>query len=225
MFMTARDVAEVECPQCGHTVEFWPDELMRECRRCGHRFRNPDNTLKCLEWCRYASQCMAALQESGDAWVGPLREELVERMKRAFGDDRGRIEHALAVLEVSEQVGREEGANPMVLVPAAVFHDIGRGASAGGGDEDHGEVGGRTAAELIEDIGFPPAVVKQILRLIEAHHERAAMAAMGPTGAVLFDADLIVNLEGSDEGDPVSTLEREALTEPGVRIGRRRLTP
>jgi len=224
MFMKAHDIAEVECPECGHVVEFWPDELMRRCRRCGHRFVNPENSLKCLEWCRYASECMAALREGDDSWVGPLRDEIVERMKAAFGGDEGRAGHALAVLRVSEKLEMELGADPLVLEPAAILHDIGRAASFGGSDSDHGEAGRRGAAEVLGDLGLPAAVREQILTLIERHHDRSAMQAAGPNGQALFDADLIVNLREAGRPDGLEVLEREALTAAGRRIGRAALT-
>ena len=232
MFLKAQDIAEAECPQCGQKVEFWPDELIRACRGCGHRVRNPQNAMKCLEWCRYAARCLAALRSGDESWVGPLREEFIERMRKAFGSDEQRIGHALAVLRAAEEIGREAGADPFVLVPAAIFHDVGRSLPHCG-DAEHGPEGRRLTAELLADLHIPGAVQDEILSLIEHHHERDRMAAptmaaptvagatvAAPNGAVLFDADLIVNLEESRRADAPSVLEREALTEASKRVGR-----
>lgn len=222
-FMKVQDVAEAPCPECGHVVEFWPDELMRRCPGCGNRFANPENSLKCLEWCRYAAQCMAALRGEEDPWGGPLCAELVERMKKAFGDDEGRAEHALKVLRLSEEIGREVGADPLVLVPAAILHDIGRSRPEQAGREDHGQVGRGVAAELLADLGFPRAIEEEILGLVEHHHDRDRMNTRN--GSVLFDADLIVNLQEGHRPDREAHLSRDALTEAGKRIGTARLTP
>ena len=73
MFLKAQDIVETRCPQCGKQVEFWPDELMRKCPGCGRRFANPENSMKCLEWCRYAAQCMAAIRGEDESQLGPLR--------------------------------------------------------------------------------------------------------------------------------------------------------
>ena len=65
-FLKAQDIAEAPCPQCGRMVEFWPDEPVRKCSGCGRRLTNPENSMKCLAWCRYAAQCLAAIRaESG----------------------------------------------------------------------------------------------------------------------------------------------------------------
>jgi HD superfamily phosphodiesterase len=143
-------------------------------------------------------------------------------MRKAFGSDKQRIGHALAVLRAAEEIGREAGADPFVLVPAAIFHDVGRSLPHCG-DAEHGPEGRRLTAELLADLHIPGAVQDEILSLIEHHHERDRMAAptrAAPNGAVLFDADLIVNLEESRRADAPSVLEREALTEAGKRVGR-----
>lgn len=89
-FLKAQDIAEVKCPGCGRAVEFWPDELVRKCPGCGRRLANPKSSMKCLAWCRYAPQCLAAIRGEGSTSIGPLREELIERMREAFEDDMER---------------------------------------------------------------------------------------------------------------------------------------
>jgi len=216
MFMTSQDVAEVKCPGCGHVVEFWPDELVRKCRNCGRRVANPTDSMKCLEWCRHAAQCMAALHADGDGWMEPLRAELIARMKAAFGHDTGRVEHTMAVLELAEKIGREVAAEPVVLVPAAILHDIGRARSSGG-SAHNGEEGRRMAAELLNGLTLPGAVREMVLDLVECHHDRDRMR--DPSGSALFDADLIVNLREEVRRDRQDVLAREALTDAGRRIG------
>lgn len=217
MFMKAGAIAEAPCPACGHRVEFWPDEPMRKCPECGRRFANPEDSMKCLSWCRYAAQCMSALQQGNGNWIGPLREELMARMKAAFGRDAGAIEHALAVLELAEEIGRQAGADLLVLVPAAILHDIGRAAPQAAGEAtDHGVQGRAAAAEILSDLGLPEAVEEEILDLIEHHHDRGRMDTRnaGP----LFDADLIVNLRESGRDGARGEPSRDALTEAGRRI-------
>ena len=219
MFLKAGDIAEAPCPACGHRVEFWPDELVRKCPECGHRFANPENSMKCLSWCRYAAQCMSALREGDDDWIGPLREELIARMKAAFGDDSASIGHALAVLELAEEIGRRSDADPLVLVSAAILHDIGRAASRAGAK--HGVEGRATAKEILWDLGLPEAVQEEILGLIEHHHDRERMDTRN--GGPLFDADLIAHLRESGRDEARDGLAREALTEAGRQIGAERL--
>ena len=108
-FLKAQDVAEVKCPECGRLVEFWPDELVRECSACGRRFTNPEQSMNCLNWCRYAAQCLAAIRGESSTVIGPLREELIERMKHVFADHSAKVEHNLPVLKLAEQIGRPVG--------------------------------------------------------------------------------------------------------------------
>ncbi|MCD6416660.1 MAG: HD domain-containing protein [Planctomycetes bacterium] len=215
-FFKSEDIAELACPRCGKPVEFWPDELVRKCQACGYRFANPENSLKCLQWCPYAAQCMEAM--GGESGIAPLREELIERMKKTFGEDTARISHALAVLDLAERIGMMVGAMPMVLVPAAILHDIGLSALQPGEDqESHGRKGRRIATGTLADMGFPEAVEREILDLIERHHEREWMNTAN--GAALFDADLAVNLAAGADADRWAALEREALTEAGRQTG------
>jgi putative nucleotidyltransferase with HDIG domain len=220
MFLKAEDIVETKCPKCGQTLEFWPDEPVRKCRTCGHRLVNPENTLKCLEWCRYAAQCLDAIRGGDNSWIGPLRAELIERMKTAFGTDGQRIEHALAVLAIAEEAAQEGGADPMVVVPAAILHDIGLSVPEVSKNQSaHGREGRRVATGLLADLHIPGAIEREVLDLIEHHHDRKRMNA--PNGSVLFDADLIVNLEQHPAEERMAILGREALTEAGKRIGRR----
>lgn len=71
-FLKPQDVAEVKCPDCGAPVEFWPDEQMRKCPGCGRRSTNPQNSMKCLEWCRHAEKCLAAIRGESSVSVAPL---------------------------------------------------------------------------------------------------------------------------------------------------------
>ncbi len=152
-----------------------------------------------------------------DARLARMREVLTERMRRTFGADRHKVEHALDVLRVAERIGTETGADPQVLVPAAILHDIGRAIPSADPDSAHGQGGRRLARDLLADLDLPPEARDEALALIEHHHEREAMDT--PNGAPLFDADLIVNLGEAGAPDRRQRLAREALTEPARRIG------
>ncbi len=217
--MKADDVTVAPCPGCGHPVEFWPDEPVRRCRKCGHRFLNPENTMKCLNWCAHAAECLSSMASA----VGPLREELTERMEGVFGAERDKVEHTLDVLELAEQIGRRTEAEPLVLVPAAILHDLGRSVPDDEADAPTDVMGRRIAAKLLADINLPDAVKSEILDIVEHHHERQSMGT--PNAAPLWDADLIVNLEADAREDRLAELQKHALTQPGRLFGRQRLNP
>ena len=81
-FLKPRDIAEAQCQSCGRTVEFWPDEAVRRCPRCGRRTANPRLNLRCLEWCAHAEACLEGIRSSG---VG--LEEARELAKKHGPDD------------------------------------------------------------------------------------------------------------------------------------------
>ena len=51
-------IFEAKCPECGHAVEFFKDDTTRLCKKCGHRFLNPDMDFGCASYCKYAEQCI-----------------------------------------------------------------------------------------------------------------------------------------------------------------------
>ena len=72
-----RDVTEAPCPHCGRAVEFMKDDVSRRCPGCGTRFGDPEKDLGCIQWCKYAAQCLrlprgSLRHVSGN---GPRKEE------------------------------------------------------------------------------------------------------------------------------------------------------
>ena len=47
---------EKTCPQCGNTVEVFSVDTEVVCDRCGFVIYN--DTLSCVQWCKYARQCV-----------------------------------------------------------------------------------------------------------------------------------------------------------------------
>ena len=54
------------CPQCGNPVEVFSIDTEVTCDRCGFVIYN--DTLSCVQWCKYARQCVG--------------DEMYERMMR-----------------------------------------------------------------------------------------------------------------------------------------------
>ncbi|MDP6439725.1 MAG: HD domain-containing protein [Candidatus Brocadiia bacterium] len=220
-FWDADAIAELDCPDCGQSMEFWPDEVLRKCRGCGRRLSNPKFNMGCLEWCRYATQCLDRIRGAKDAAARPVREELQEIVRGIFAGDDHRIEHAERVLELSEQIGRAEGADPLVLVPAALLHDIGLAGTEVDSDTPavraHGPRGAERAAEVLRELSFPKRVVDEVAGIIAHHHDSGAME--GASARSLCDADLIVNLRELPRDEALRRLKQEALTERGVLVG------
>ncbi len=224
-YWTPRDVFEVRCPACEATVEFWKDEDHRKCPRCGGRASNPNFDMGCLEWCRYASECRGRMLDARQETAGPVREGLRKALGEIFDRDPRRIEHAERVLELAEEIGRMERADPLIVVPAALLHDVGLAGCAEDAGPDvegrHGARGAEEAAKSLKDQDLPDSVVGAVTDIIAHHHERDALSTVNRR--VIWDADLIANLQGQPRDEAVERLDREALTESGRSVGRRRL--
>ena len=57
-FWKADDIKQADCPKCGSGVEFFKDDRSRKCEKCGTRFKNPYLDIGCMEWCKYAKECI-----------------------------------------------------------------------------------------------------------------------------------------------------------------------
>ncbi|NQT88450.1 hypothetical protein HQ560_16910 [bacterium] len=59
-FWTPDDICEAPCKFCGAAVEFFKDDVRRNCPGCGRRIVNPRVQLGCAEWCEHADECLGA---------------------------------------------------------------------------------------------------------------------------------------------------------------------
>lgn len=46
-----------KCPNCGHEVEIFSDELKVKCPKCGEKVYR-DKVPSCIEWCAKARECL-----------------------------------------------------------------------------------------------------------------------------------------------------------------------
>lgn len=44
-------IFETACPHCGHAVEFFKDEITRNCSKCGQKVVNDRRDFGCQRWC------------------------------------------------------------------------------------------------------------------------------------------------------------------------------
>ena len=215
------DIFEVQCSNCGKTVEFFKDEPKLKCRKCGQMVINPKIDLGCAEWCQYAEQCMG-LDVVKNMKV--IREKLISEMKNVFGKDKKRIEHALSVLDYAEQIQNVEGGDPLIVRAAAILHDIGiheaehkHGSSAGKYQEIEGPP---IAGEILKEQDIPAEAVEHICKIIANHHSDREIDTI--EFRIVWDADQIVNLS-EDSGQTTNEKQQEIIdkkfkTDEGRRI-------
>ena len=192
-FWKPEDIFEVQCPGCGESVEFFKDEPKLKCRNCKQVVVNPKIDLGCAEWCQYAEQCLGVNVVKN---LRIIRDKLINEMKKVFAEDQKRIEHALAVLDYTEQIQAVEGGDPLIVRAAAILHDIGihqaeqkYGSSAGKYQEIEGPP---IAEQILKKYDIPAEAVEHICRIIANHH--SAKDIDTTEFRIVWDADRLVNI-------------------------------
>jgi len=204
-------IFEEKCPQCGHTVEFFKDESSRKCKNCGHKFVNPKMDFGCASYCKFAEQCLGDLPPELMAKRDDLLKDRVAiEMKKYFQKDFKRIAHATKVARYAEQIVKQEGGDPAIVLPAGYLHDIGikeaerkYQSSAARYQEQEGPP---IARDILTRLGARQELIDEVCDIIGHHHHPRDEETLN--FKVLFDADLIVNLEENHKDQPI---EREKL--------------
>ncbi len=220
-------IFEAKCPKCGSDVEFFKDDTSRKCKSCGHRFLNPGMDFGCASYCKYAEQCIGNLPPELIAQKEDLLKDRVAiEMKRYFGRDFKRIGHATRVARYAEKIGKEEQGNLSVILPSAYLHDIGikeaekkHNSSAAKFQEIEGPP---VAREILEKLGAAKGLIDEVCDIVGHHHHPAEDETIN--FKVLYDADLITNLEESHKEEPTDPdrikdiIKKSFLTESGKKL-------
>ena len=213
------------CLSCSGEVEIWTDELKADCPNC-HRTLFRDNTMSCLDWCKYGKDCVGDDiydRHMHNKAVG-MKQQLIDRLEEYFGEDRKRIEHAEKVLQFAEQLLAEEKADWHIVIPASILHDVGiksaeekYGSSAGNLQETEGPP---IAKEILLKMGFNREDIDEICAIIGRHHSPGENESIN--FKVLYDADCVVNiekfLEGKSDGELRRIIEQKFLTENAKKL-------
>jgi HD superfamily phosphohydrolase YqeK len=227
-------IFEVECPQCGHPVEFFKDDTTRRCRKCGHRFLNPGLDFGCASYCRYAEQCIGNLPPELIAQKEDLLKDRVAiEMKRYFKKDFKRVGHAGRVARYAERISKKEGGDLAVILAAAYLHDTGIKEGEEKHREDaaelHEQEGSRVARDILERLGAPEGMIEEVCNIIGHHHHPRSEESKN--FKYVYDADQIANLEEKNKKFPMvpeeidRTIDQSLLTEAGRDVAREVLLP
>ncbi len=179
-------IFEAKCPQCGRPVEFFKDETSRKCAHCGHKFVNPQMDFGCAAYCKFAEQCLGDLPPELLAQrENLLKDRVAVEMKKHFGRDFKRIAHAGRVARFAEKLAVPVGADPAVVLIAALLHETGASAEAAEASE--------TARAILYRLGARQDLVDEVCAII------AAMTEENPQGGLneqcVRDAHTLADLE------------------------------
>lgn len=229
-YWKAEAIFDEKCPKCGNSVEFFKDDTARKCSQCGHRFINPKMDFGCASYCEFAEQCMGTLPpellaEKEDL----LKDRVAIEMKRYFKTDFKRIGHATKVARHAERIGKMEAGNLAVILCAAYLHDIGIPEAERKYDSTAAryqeQEGPPIAREILDKLGAKEVLIDKVCDIIGHHHHPKEDDDVD--FKVLYDADLIVNLEeqlkeNPKEGEKLEELiAKSFLTESGKAEARK----
>ena len=220
-FWKPGDIFDTQCPKCGGRVEFFKDEVRHNCR-CGHEIVNPKLDFGCTQWCPYAEQCVGAVPEDVKEkrkaeQKDLLREKISLEMKKYFGTDFKRVNHALKVAKYAEQILKMEGGHPLIVMGAAYLHDIGiqEAERKHGSHSSHYQEmeGSAIAKEILERLNVQKEFIDEICDIIGHHHSPREEETFN--FQVLYEADWLVNIE--EEGILKDPKRLEVLIEKVFR--------
>jgi len=222
-------IFEVPCPVCDNPVEFFKDESIRRCKTCGHKLVNPKMDFGCAAYCKFAEQCLGELTPELLAQRKELLKDRVAiEMKHYFKQDFKRIGHATKVARYAEDIVREEKGDPAVAISAAYLHDIGiheaerkyQSTEAKYQEEE----GPPVARDILTNLGAREDLIEEVCDIIGHHHHPRPEETVN--FKVVYDADLVVNLEENQKDTVMSTenlaalIEKNFLTKSGRQLAR-----
>ena len=98
------------------------------------------------------------------------------------------LDHVQRVVSLCEVIGKEEHADMMVLLPAALLHDIARPIETQEG-VPHEEEGARMAERYLRSIAYDEESIKKITHAIRTHRYRSVRKPETLEAWILSDAD------------------------------------
>ncbi len=205
------DVYDIKCPYCEHDMEFFKDEPMLKCRSCGQEVRNPKINLSCAKWCKFAKDCIGDLPGEGAA-TAVMYDKLIAEIRRYFGNDKSRIEHAIKVLSYANKINNIENGDQLVVKAAAVLHDIGIPESERKYNSTaykYQEIEGPPVAEkIMKDLNIADEIIDHVCRIIANHHSGKNIDTK--EFRVIWDADKLANFK---RGETAPAKSKEELND------------
>jgi HD superfamily phosphodiesterase len=210
-------------------MEFFKDEPTRRCKKWAQNGQ-PKMDFGCAAYCKYAEQCLGDLPPELIAQKQDLLKDRVAiEMKHFFKQDFKRIGHATKVARHAEQIAREEKGEVAIVLTAAYLHDIGiKEAEARYQSTEpkyQEELGPSIAREILTKLGATPGLIEEVCDIIGHHHHPRPQETAN--FKIVYDADMIVNLEENQQESRIprekleGMIEKNFLTAAGRELARK----
>ena len=223
LFWKPDDIYDVTCPSCGAPVEFWKDDSKRSCK-CGHRFLNPKRDLGCLEYCKYAEQCMPDMFQ-GENLKALYRDRLLVGAKIAIKPEDARLKRSQEIAEVAEEILDGEGGQPKVVFAATILGDLVLNSHPQGVSSGQGESPIAIVTKVLADLGTEKEVIDQVCQIVEDRINATSSEEVNHriVSDALMVADLLEKKTLLEEAAIERLIEKKVRTETGKRVARERL--
>jgi hypothetical protein len=150
---------------------------------------------------------------------------VASEMRRVFGSDRKRINHANRVVRFAEEILGEEGGDPAVVITASYLHDIEsheaeKKYNCTAGDHQERE-GPPIARNILERLGADREMIDEVCNLIAHHHSPGQIQTLN--FQILWEANSLVNLEEATDKEPdwvKRMVENTFRTETGKKLAK-----
>lgn len=226
-------IFDAPCAHCGQTLEFFKDESVRKCKKCGHKTVNPRMDFGCASYCQHAERCLGDLPPELLAQRKDfLKDRVACEMKRYFQRDFKRVGHAGRVARYAEQIAKEEKGDMVIVLCAAYLHDIGiheaerkYKSTAAQYQEQEGPP---IAQEMLARLAASLEIIDEVCDIIGHHHHPRPEETNN--FKIVYDADLIANLEEEQAEQPLAAeklatvLEKSFLTVAGRNLAKNTLS-
>jgi HD superfamily phosphodiesterase len=153
-----------------------------------------------------------------------LRERIAYEMRKYFGQDMKRVNHALKVTQYAEEILKIEGGHPLVVLGSAYLHDIGIKEAekkyGSASQEDQEKEGKVIAEDILMKLNVQRTIVNEICDIIGHHHHPRTRETLN--FQILYEADWLVNMqENGFSKDPKKVediIEKYFRTVTGKRL-------
>jgi len=116
-------------------------------------------------------------------------EEIERYMLSCMTDAAHDPQHIYRVLYHSLDIAQDYPVDVVVLIAAALLHDIGRDAQYSDPEADHAAVGAAMAYRFLKDLGWSAAMAGHVQECIASHRFRGDARPSTWEARILFDAD------------------------------------
>lgn len=126
-FWRPEDVFEIPCPYCGYSIEFWKNDVTRNCSNCKQQINNPRFDPGCAAWCSYAEKCIGERAKEIKNQPQAIRNRLQRALRNKLSlQDGDLFNRALKEAREAEKTALAEKKDPLITVAASMVGPVAR---------------------------------------------------------------------------------------------------